>query len=118
VWLLLWLLARRRPGLAPVATGTSVLIFFGHFLDAAATYRALDFHSYGEKHVLSNFPYREGRTALVMFPMKAVAIGAILYVLEVELRKDLEKEALLQGLLRAALLILACRRGSGTFSGW
>ena len=111
VWLLFWLLARRRKSLAPLAAGTSALILYGHFLDAAATYRALDFYGYGEKHVLSNFLIESSGTALVMFPMKAVAIGAILYVLEVELRSDLKKDALLQGLLRAALLILGLSPG-------
>ena len=111
VWLLFWLLARRRRSLAPLAAGTSALILYGHFLDAAATYRALDFHGYGEKHVLSNFLIESSGTALVMFPMKAVAIGSILYVLEIELRDDLKKDALLQGLLRAALLILGLSPG-------
>jgi uncharacterized membrane protein len=111
VWGLLWLAARRSKGLAPMAAGTSILIFSGHFLDAAATYRALDFFSYGEKHVLSNYLIEKAGTALVMFPMKAVAIGAILYILEVEFRKDLEKDAILPGLLRAALLILGLSPG-------
>ena len=111
VWGLLWLAARRWKGLAPMAAGTSVLIFSGHFLDAAATYRALDFFSYGEKHVLSNYLIETAGTALVMFPMKAVAIGAILYVLEIEFRRDLGKDALLLGLLRAALLILGLSPG-------
>ena len=111
VWVLFRLLTSRRRSLAPLAAGTSALILFGHFLDAAATYRALDFHGYGEKHVLSNFLIESSGTALVMFPMKAVAIGAILYVLEIELRDDLKKDALLQGLLRAALLILGLSPG-------
>ena len=111
VWLLFWLISKKRANLAPLAAGTSVLIFSGHFLDAAATFRALDFYSYGEKHVLSNFLIESTGTALVMFPMKAIAIGATLYILEVEFRNDLRKDALLQGLLRAALLILGLSPG-------
>jgi len=111
VWSPLRLLARERKTLAPMASGTGAFILSGHFLDAAATYRALDFHSYGEKHVLSNYLIETAGTALVMFPMKAVAIGAILYVLEVEFRKELGRDALLQGLLRAALLILGLAPG-------
>ena len=111
VWLLFSFLSKKRASMAPMAAGTSALIFFGHFLDAAATFRALDFYSYGEKHVLSNYLIRATGTALVMFPMKAIAIGATLYILEVEFRNDLKKDALLQGLLRAALLILGLSPG-------
>lgn len=111
VWLIFWLISKKRVALAPLAAGTSVLIFSGHFLDAAATYRALDFYSYGEKHVLSNFLIESTGTALVMFPMKAIAIGVTLYILEIEFREDLTKDSLLQGLLRAALLILGLSPG-------
>jgi uncharacterized membrane protein len=111
VWLFFALLSKKRADLAPLAAGTSVLIFFGHFLDAAATFRALDFYSYGEKHVLSNYLIESTGTALVMFPMKAIAIGITLYILEIEFKEDLRKDALLQGLLRASLLILGLSPG-------
>jgi uncharacterized membrane protein len=110
-WLLFTLASRRNGRLRPLASGTSTLIFSGHFLDASATYRALDFHGYGEKHVLSNYLIERAGTAAVMFPMKAAAIGLVLYVLEVEFRAELRKDRMLRGLLRAAILILGLSPG-------
>ena len=111
VWLLFHYSSRRTRSLAPLAGGTCSLIFFGHFLDAGATFRALDAYGYGEKHVLSNYLIGKAGTAAVMFPMKAVAIGLTLYILEIEFRNDLKKDALLRGLLRAALLVLGLSPG-------
>ena len=110
-WLFFALASRRTARLLPLASGTSALIFFGHFLDASATYRALDFHGYGEKHVLSNYLIEKAGTAAVMFPLKAVSIGLVLYVLEVEFRRELGRDRLLRGLLRAAILILGLAPG-------
>jgi uncharacterized membrane protein len=104
-------LGKQWKRLKPLSSGMSTLIIFGHMLDAAATYRALDFYSYGEKHVLPNFLIEATGTGLVMFPLKAIAMGIVLYVLEVEFKKDLAEQLLLRGLLRAALLILGLSPG-------
>lgn len=111
LWLLFAYLASRRRALAPLASGIGALVFFGHMLDAAATYRAITLYGYGEKHVLAGSLIKWTGTALVMFPMKAIAIGATLYILLVEFKDELEKERLLRGLLMAAILILGLSPG-------
>lgn len=111
LWLLFAYLARRRNALAPLASGISALVIFGHMLDAAATYRAITLYGYGEKHVLAGSLIKWTGTALVMFPMKAIAIAVTLYILLVEFRDELEREKLLRGLLMAAILILGLSPG-------
>lgn len=112
---LLWLLFKGLRGwkktLSPLASGLAVLVFFGHMLDAAATYIAIDWYGYGEKHVLASTLIKATGTALVMFPMKAVAIATTLYILLVGFKEELEKDRLLRGLLMAALLILGLSPG-------
>jgi uncharacterized membrane protein len=104
-------MASRSKKMGPLASNISTMIIFGHMMDAAATYRALDFYNYGEKHVLPNTLIVWAGTGLVMFPLKAIAMGFVLYVLEVEFRKDLSRAPMLRGLLRAALLILGLSPG-------
>ena len=112
---LLWLLFKGLSGwkktLSPLASGLAILVFFGHMLDAAATYVAIDWYGYGEKHVLANTLIHATGTALVMFPMKALAITTTLYILLVGFKEELVKDGLLRGLLMAALLILGLSPG-------
>jgi uncharacterized membrane protein len=111
LWLLFRFISGQKKSLGPIASGVGTLVFFGHMLDAAATYVAIDWYGYGEKHVLANSLIKAGGTALVMFPMKAVAIGATLYILLVGFKEELDKDPLLKGLLMAALLILGLSPG-------
>jgi uncharacterized membrane protein len=111
VWLLLGYIGRLKKSLSPLSSGVAAMVFSGHMLDAAATYVAIDWYTYGEKHVLANSLIKATGTALVMFPMKAVAIGATLYILLVGFKEELEKDPLLKGLLMAALLILGLSPG-------
>jgi len=111
IFILFKWMASRSSKLGPLASKMSTLIILGHMMDAAATYRALDFYNYGEKHVLPNTLIVWAGTGLVMFPLKAIAMGFVLYVLEVEFRKDLSRAPMLRGLLRAALLILGLSPG-------
>ncbi len=111
LWLALHTLSLRWRRLAPMASGTSAAIILGHMLDAAATYRALDYFAYGEKHVLPSALIEASGTGMVMFPLKAVALVLILYILEVEYRSELEREETLRGLVRVALLILGLAPG-------
>lgn len=111
LWLCLHTLSLRFRRIAPMASGTSFIIILGHMLDAAATYRALDFFGYGEKHVLPEFLIEATGTALMMFPLKALALLLILYIVEVEFGRELERERPLGGLIRAAVLILGLAPG-------
>jgi uncharacterized membrane protein len=111
LWLLFKGLGRWKKALSPLASGIGILVFSGHMLDAAATFVAINWYGYGEKHVLADTLIKATGTALVMFPMKALAIGATLYILLVGFREELEKDSLLRGLLMAALLILGLSPG-------
>jgi len=111
LWLLFWFLGGKYKILAPLASGTGTLVFAGHMLDAAATFVAINWYGYGEKHVLAGSLIKATGTAIVMFPMKAVAIAVTLYVLLVGFKEELEKDPLLKGLLVAALMILGLSPG-------
>jgi uncharacterized membrane protein len=111
LWLLFKCLCRWKKALSPLASDVSTLVFSGHMLDAAATAVAINWYGYGEKHVLAGSLIKATDTALVMFPMKALAIGITLYVLLVGFKEELEKDRLLRGLLIAALLILGLSPG-------
>jgi uncharacterized membrane protein len=91
---------------------TNLAIMFAHLLDASATFTALQWFTYGEKHVLPNFLITLTGTPAVMFPLKAIVIALVLYVLDVEIKKDLEKSALLGTLIRIAILVLGLAPGT------
>lgn len=111
LWLLFESIATKFRRLAPLASGIGTMVFFGHMLDASATFAAINWFGYGEKHVLASSLINATGTALVMFPMKAIAIGLTLYILLVELKEELGKDKMLQGLLMAAIFILGLSPG-------
>lgn len=49
-----------------------------HMFDAASTFVAIDFFHYAEQHVLANFFINTFNTALVMFPLKLVALALVI----------------------------------------
>jgi len=89
----------------------NVLIMFSQFLDASATYRALAAFDYGEKHVLPNALIDATGTAAVMFPLKAIAYCACLYLIDVDLKKDLTSHPSLMYLIKVAMLVLGLAPG-------
>ena len=90
----------------------NLVIMYAHLLDASATFTALQWFTYGEKHVLPNFLIGLTGTPAVMFPLKAIVIAVVLYVLDVEIKKDLEKNVLLGTLIRVAILVLGLAPGT------
>jgi hypothetical protein len=113
-----YLLAKRFKVLKPFHSGPSVLIMFGHFLDAAATYRAIDFHDYSEKHVLPGFLIEKLGTALVMFPIKAALVVLVIYLLDVNFKRnigndkeELRSSELLFGLIKVVILMVGLAPG-------
>ena len=111
LWLLLKSMGNWKKALSPLSSGLATLVISGHMLDAAATFVAIGWYGYGEKHVLADTLIKATGTALVMFPMKALAIGITMYILLVGFKEELQKDRLLKGLLVAALLILGLSPG-------
>ncbi len=100
-----------KPSLGFFTSGTNFLIIFGQLLDASATFRALDFYAYGEKHVLPNFLIQATGTAAVMFPLKIIVVGLVLYLIDVEMKDDLKGYKTLVGLVKFAVLVLGFAPG-------
>lgn len=104
-------LRRSVPLCAVAIRPRNMMLFLAHFLDAAATYRGLDVYGYGEKHVVPNLLIQLTGTALVMFPLKALVVGVVVWALDIELRKDLARTPLLGTLARTAILVLGLAPG-------
>ncbi|MCD6461507.1 MAG: DUF63 family protein [Thermoplasmata archaeon] len=106
-------LLSKRPGLSGLsafALPTSILIMFGHMLDASATFVGVDIYGYREKHVLPRLLMGLTGTAAVMYLLKAAIIGLVVYILENDVRKEI-KDATVLGLLRFTILVLGLAPG-------
>ena len=104
--------------LRPFYSGPNILIMFGHFLDAAATYRAIDFYDYSEKHVLPSALIEWSGTALVMFPIKAILIILVIYMLDINFKRNMGKDkeelrrsGILFGLIKVVILMVGLAPG-------
>jgi uncharacterized membrane protein len=97
-------------------TPINVLVFFGQFLDGAATFWGIDKFHYEEKHVLPGFLIQHTGTAAVMFPLKLGFVLVVLYLTDVAYRDDLYDEkgqmSSFAGLLK--LTVAALGMGPGT----
>jgi len=89
----------------------NILIVMAHLMDASATYRAIEYFSYAEKHVLPRFLIDTTGTALVMFPLKAVTVFFALYLIDIEFRKETEGYDILIGLVKLSIFILGLAPG-------
>jgi uncharacterized membrane protein/transcription antitermination factor NusG len=102
--------------LALLLTPINVLVFFGQFLDGAATFWGIDMFHYEEKHVLPGFLIQHTGTAAVMFPLKLGFVLVVLLVTDVVYRNDLYDEeghmSSFAGLLK--LTVAALGMGPGT----
>jgi uncharacterized membrane protein len=96
-----------KPYLLPI----NVLLFFGHFLDGFATYIAIDFYDYGEKHVLPSLFIDIFGTAVVMIVLKLVLIVFVVYIIDVMFKDDLKSSPTLVGLVKICVLILGLAPG-------
>lgn len=96
-----------KPYLLPI----NVLLFFSHFLDGFATYIAIDFYDYGEKHVLPSLFIDIFGTAGVMIVLKLVLIGFVVYIIDVMFKDDLKSSPTLVGLVKICVLILGLAPG-------
>jgi uncharacterized membrane protein len=98
--------------LAIFGSGINLAIVFGQFTDASATYIAIDFFSYGEKHVVPGFLIGVLDTAAVMFILKIFALLFAIYLLDIGLRSDLTKHPKIIPLIKIAILVLGLAPGT------
>ncbi|HEX9709870.1 MAG TPA: DUF63 family protein [Candidatus Thermoplasmatota archaeon] len=112
----LWLAAPKVGWARNLLLPINGLVYFGQYLDGAATYWGIDHFGYEEKHVVAGFFIEQAGTAFVMFPLKLVVFTFILYLIDVKLRDDLKdadgKPGTLVGLLK--LTVIAVGMGPGT----
>jgi uncharacterized membrane protein len=97
--------------LAIFGTTTSAVMFFAHFMDAAATYIGIEFYNYKEMHVLPDLLIGLTGTALVMFPLKLFVVGVVVYFLDVEYGEEMVKRPQLFGMVTLAIVVLGLAPG-------
>ncbi|MCA1813018.1 MAG: DUF63 family protein [Halobacteriales archaeon] len=116
---------RGNPDLAAYTVPVNLGMLYGHMLDGFASFIAicsdggsctgarflgLDLPSYGEKHPVSNLLLGLGNGWA--FPViKLGLVLMIIYVLDVEYRKDLQREPNLSGLVKLAIIVLGLAPG-------
>ena len=104
-------IAPEHPLSSALGAPENLLLAFAHFLDAAATYRALEIFGYGEKHVLPSALISLSGTAAVMFPLKLLVILLVVYVLDIELKKELADNPTIVALIAEADTLEAAAEG-------
>jgi uncharacterized membrane protein len=104
-------LSTRKPQLLPFTAGVNLILFFGHFLDASATFIAIDYYGYVEKHVLPVFLIDIFQTAAVMYLLKAIIIVLVVYFIDILYKKDFMENPTLTGLVKVAILVLGLGPG-------
>jgi uncharacterized membrane protein len=111
VFIIAKLLFKKYPAVAPFAAAINLLLFFGHFLDASATFIAIDYYGYVEKHVLPTFMIDVFHTAAIMYLLKALIIIIVVYFMDILYKKDFQNNPILAGLVKIAILVLGLGPG-------
>jgi uncharacterized membrane protein len=88
------------------------MLFFGHFLDASATFVAIDYYGYIEKHVLPTFLIELFNTAAVMLILKAILVILVIYFIDILYEKDFKSNPTMVGLIKIAVLVLGLAPGT------
>ena len=109
---LTYLVGRVVPRVYFLALPTSFLMFLAHFLDGTATYRGIDLYGYGEKHVLPTALIDLVDTAAIMLLLKFFLVLAIILLLDVLFRKDLEEYPGLSNIMKFAVIFLGMSPGT------
>ncbi len=89
----------------------NLMLFFAHIYDASTTFVGVDFHGYGEQHVLAGYLIELTGTAAVMYPLKLAFLIPVSLVLEELASKD-EVDVMLLNLVKLAVFTLGV--GPGT----
>ncbi len=63
-------------------------VFAGHMLDASATIVGVEYYGYFEEHVFENWLINLVGTAYVLYPLKLIAIGIIIWVINSLVEED------------------------------
>ncbi|MCK4717883.1 MAG: DUF63 family protein, partial [Thermoplasmata archaeon] len=106
----LHVLSSRSKIVSIFALPSSALIMFGHTFDATATYRGLAVYGYAEKHVLARNVISLANSPIAMFFMKFAVVVAIIYFLEIHIKKEMEDDTMM-GVLRLAVFVLGFAPG-------
>ncbi len=106
------ILLPKYPKLEPYIFGINLILFFGHFLDASATFIAIDYYGYVEKHVLPTFLIEIFNTASIMFILKAVLVILVIYFIDILYKKDFQNNPTMVGLIKIAVLVLGLAPGT------
>jgi uncharacterized membrane protein len=93
-------------------SGTNLALVFGQFTDASATFIAIDYYSYWEKHVVPSLLIDLIDTAAVMFILKTFALIFAIYLLDIYLKEDLKKHQQIVPLIKLAVLVLGLAPGT------
>jgi len=93
-------------------SGVNLALVFGQFTDASATFIAIDYYSYWEKHVLPGFLIGLTDTAAVMFLLKVIALFLAIYVLDIYLKDELKKYHKIIPLIKIAVMVLGLAPGT------
>jgi uncharacterized membrane protein len=92
---------------SPLATTINSMVIFAQMTDATATFIAIDFFGYWEKHVLPRLAINLTGSGLVMFLLKFMIFIPILYYLDKELRSEGE----LNNFIKFALITIGLAPG-------
>ena len=98
-----------RPAL--LAAPLNLLMFFGHFLDGAATYRGIDLYGYAEKHVVPVFLINWSGTAATLLLFKFLVVLALILVLDILFKEDLAKYPYLGNIVKFGVVFLGLAPG-------
>jgi uncharacterized membrane protein len=112
VYVIVRILIPKYPSLKPFIIGVNLILFFGHFLDASATFVAIDYYRYVEKHVLPNFLIELFNSAVVMYVLKALLIILVIYFIDILYKEDFKKNPTMVGLVKIAVLVLGLAPGT------
>jgi uncharacterized membrane protein len=108
---LYWALSTRWPRARAFISSVATLLFLSHYIDGAATFRGLDALGYGEKHVLPSLLIDLTGTAAVMLVLKFLVVTAVVYLLDVAYREDMQRTPTLAWLVRVAVMVLGLAPG-------
>ena len=87
-----------------------LLLYFGHFVDGAATFLGIEEYGYHEKHVLPTGIINLVGTAAVMLPLKFLVVTGVILAIEYEENKEEQKQMI--NLLLLFLLTLGLAPGT------
>lgn len=89
----------------------NVTLIFSQLLDASATFIGIDYYGYWEKHVLPSFLIDTFHTAAVMLIIKILIVTLAIYLIDIEFKKDLERNPLLVSLIKICIIVLGMAPG-------